>query len=139
MRSKSAALALVSAAASVNAARSCGSAQFQHRIIDVRYDSADSNGERFATIAASLGSSTTPLYECVAQWPEAWAGFYQGSSAIVWSDCIWTGAGAGADETVSFAVDWKNRTMYMAHTFSCSNNPGWVFPFLPPPSSFPCS
>jgi hypothetical protein len=92
----------------------------------LRYDSPDpSKKNGLATIAASLQSSTgTPLYECVAQWPESWAGWYKGGSEPVWGDCIFTGAGIGADDTVTFAVDWKNKTMYLSHTFACSDRPG---------------
>ncbi len=113
-----------------HAARSCDSSTagtFQYRLGDVRYDSPDpdkANG--LSTIAASLQSSSqTPLYECVAQWPEAWAGRYEGGSNLIWGDCIFTGAGTGQDETVSFAVDWKVKTMYLAHTFACSNKQGY--------------
>jgi hypothetical protein len=111
------------------AARPCGGSsggQFQYRLGDVRYDGPDpSKNNDLATIAASLQSSSqTPLYECVGQWPEAWAGWYEGGSNLVWGDCIFTGAGTGQDETVSFAVDWENKTMYLAHTFTCSDQQG---------------
>ncbi|KAK5655223.1 hypothetical protein OQA88_6122 [Cercophora sp. LCS_1] len=111
-----------------SAARVCGNGTsvFQHRIIEVRYDGADPAREtKVATIAASLSNSGTPLYECVAQWPEDWAGWYQGGNEIIWSDCIWTGAGFGQDDTVSFAVDWKNKTIYLSHTFACSDKRGF--------------
>lgn len=111
-----------------HAARSCDGATgtFQYRLGDVRYDGPDPNkANGLATIAASLQSSSqTPLYECVGQWPEAWAGWYQSGSNLVWSDCIFTGAGVGPDETVSFAVDWKSKTLYLAHTFACSGKQG---------------
>ena len=114
-----------------HAARSCDSStagSFQYRLGDVRYDSPDSNADNgLSTIAASLQSSSqTPLYECVGQWPEEWAGRYEGGSSLIWGDCIWTGAGSGQDDTVSFAVDWKSKTMYLAHTFACSNKQGYL-------------
>ncbi|KAK0710276.1 hypothetical protein B0T26DRAFT_787726 [Lasiosphaeria miniovina] len=110
-------------------ARVCGataaSETFQYRFIEVRYDGPDPNkSSHLSTIAASLGTSSTPLYECVAQWPETWAGWFEGGPNIVWSDCIWTGAGSGADKTVSFAVDWKKKTVYLSHTFACSDKRG---------------
>jgi hypothetical protein len=111
------------------AARSCDNATgtFQTRLGDVRYDGPDpSKANGLATIAASLQGSGQPLYECVGQWPEAWAGWYQGGSNLIWSDCIFTGAGNRPDDTVSFAVDWKSKTMYLAHTFACSGNQGLV-------------
>jgi hypothetical protein len=114
------------------AARPCAGSSggsFQYPLGDVRYDSPDpSKADGLSTIAASLGR--TPLHECVAQWPESWVGWYEGGSNLVWADCIFTGAGFTQDETVSFAVDWKNKTMYLAHTFACSDNQGWVVPFL---------
>ncbi|KAK3689767.1 hypothetical protein B0T22DRAFT_499394 [Podospora appendiculata] len=111
------------------AARVCGTGTgtFQYRLLDLRYDSPDpSKNNGLSTVAASLGSSTTPLYECVVQWPEAWAGWYKGGNGtdIIWSDCIWTGAGAGSDTTVSFAVDWRKKIAYVAHTFACSDKQG---------------
>jgi hypothetical protein len=107
-----------------DAARACANGTYQFRLGDVRYDSADQSTQ-FATIAASLSyTGGTPLYECNAQWPESWAGWYEGGSNVIWGDCIWTGAGAGYDTAVSFAVDWKGRTMYLSHTFACSDKLG---------------
>ncbi|KAK4236572.1 hypothetical protein C8A03DRAFT_35511 [Achaetomium macrosporum] len=108
------------------AARPCAGSSggsFKYRLGDVRYDSPDpSKADGRSTIAASLGQ--TPLHECVAQWPESWAGWYEGGSNLIWADCIFTGAGLTQDETVSFAVDWKSKTMYLAHTFACSDRQG---------------
>lgn len=109
------------------AARNCATTTttFQYRILEARYDGPDpTKANNLSTIAVSLGTSTTPLYECVAQWPEDWAGWYEGGSNIIWSDCIWTGAGSGADKTVSLAVDWKTKNLYLTHTFDCSNQAG---------------
>jgi hypothetical protein len=125
----SAALVLVSNGA--NAARVCkGDASgslpnYQLRIGDLRYD-GDNPGSKvpFGTVAANLMYTTTPLYECVAQWPVSWAGYYEGGSSIIWSDCIYTGAGPGQDNTVSFAMDWKKKTFYLTHSFACSDEPG---------------
>ena len=71
----------------VNAARPCGGTtggSFQYRLGDVRYDGPDpAKNNDLATIAASLqGNTGTPLYECVGQWPETWAGWYQGAENI---------------------------------------------------------
>jgi hypothetical protein len=114
------------------ASRACGSLNttssrhYQYNLLDLRWDSGDpSKQDQLATIAASLSDGATPLYECNAEWPESWAGWYMGgSSSIIWSDCIWTGAGAGKDETVSFAVDWRSKIMYLSHTFACSDRAG---------------
>ncbi|OIW34164.1 hypothetical protein CONLIGDRAFT_659839 [Coniochaeta ligniaria NRRL 30616] len=114
-----------------SAARVCGSLNstsprnYQYNLLELRWDSADpSKQDQFATISASLSDSTYPLYECNVEWPESWAGWYMGGTNIIWSDCIWTGAGAGKDKTVSFAVDWKSKTMYLSHTFACSDRSG---------------
>lgn len=110
--------------AGADAARPCnGTGSYQYPMGDVRYDSPDPNkGNGLSTIAASLGP--VPLYECVSQWPESWAGRYEGGSELIWADCIWTGAGFGQDESVSFAVDWETKTMYLSHVFDCSNQEG---------------
>lgn len=109
-----------------HAARLCEGGSFQYPLGDVRYDGPDpAKGNGLSTIAASLrGNTGTPLYECVGQWPEAWAGSYEGGSSPVWADCIYTGAGLGPDNTVSFAVDWETKTMYLAHSFDCSDQEG---------------
>lgn len=113
------------------AARACGSLNstsprsYQYKMLELRWDSADPSAQdQFATISASLGDGNTPLYECNAEWPESWAGWFMGGSNIIWSDCIWTGAGSGKDKTVSFAVDWRSKTMYLSHTFACSDRSG---------------
>ncbi|KAK4186207.1 hypothetical protein QBC35DRAFT_516406 [Podospora australis] len=110
-----------------NAARACNTDSYTYRILEARYDGPDQSkpGSNVSTIALSLGTSTTPLYECVAQWPEAWEGWYQGGDKnIIWTDCIWTGAGSGADKTVSVAVDWRKKVVHLSHTFACSNKQG---------------
>ncbi|KAK4150821.1 hypothetical protein C8A00DRAFT_17694 [Chaetomidium leptoderma] len=132
MRNKAFSFALATAtfllSSGANAARQCAgsSGGFQHHLGDVRYDSPDPNKVNgLSTIAASLLSGgRTPLYECVGQWPEEWQGWYEGGSNLIWADCIYTGAGLGDDETVSFAVDWKSKTMYLSHTFACSDQKG---------------
>ncbi|KAL2143414.1 hypothetical protein VTI28DRAFT_10468 [Corynascus sepedonium] len=113
----------------VDAARPCSSpdgARFEYPLGDVRYDGPDpSKEDGLATFAASLQSSFgTPLYECVLQWPEAWAGWYEGGSRLIWGECIFTGAGSGLDNTVSSAFNWNSTTMYLAHTFTCSDAEG---------------
>lgn len=113
--------------AAVNAARACNAASFTHRILEARYDGPDQSkpASNLSTIALSLGSATTPLYECVAQWPESWEGWYQGGDKNpIWTDCIWTGAGTGPDKTVSVAVDWRKKVVYLTHTFACSDKQG---------------
>jgi hypothetical protein len=108
----------------VDAARACANGTYQFRVGDVRYDSADKS-THFATIAAALSyTGGNPIYECNAQWPESWAGWHEGGTNVIWGDCIWTGAGAGNEIAVAFAVDWKSKTLYLSHTFACSDKPG---------------
>ena len=114
------------------AARVCGSGStsstYQWRVSDARYDGAlpdDDNGA--ATVAVSIVPTNRAygtFFECVASWPEAWKGWHDGGDNIIWSDCIWAGNGFTDDTTVSFAMDWPNRTMYVSHTFGCSDAQG---------------
>ncbi|KAK0672424.1 hypothetical protein QBC41DRAFT_381237 [Cercophora samala] len=118
---------VLSAAAGVQAARQCSTTTgYTHRVLDARYDGPDVDkpGSDLATISVSLSSSTTPLYECVAQWPESWKGFHNVTEKLIWSDCIWTGAGTGADKSMAFAVDWNKKVVYLAHVFACSDRQG---------------
>ncbi|KAG8156359.1 hypothetical protein KVR01_013811 [Diaporthe batatas] len=120
------ALALSSTAA---AARICGnSTTYPWRVSDARYDSAGSGqSDGSAIVAVSIvptNRSYGTFFECVASWPEAWQGFENGADNIVWSDCIWAGNGFSDDTTVSFAMDWPNHTMYVSHTFGCSDSQG---------------
>ncbi|KAJ2992200.1 hypothetical protein NUW58_g2244 [Xylaria curta] len=71
-----------------------------------------------------IPNNTNTFFECVAEWPEFWAGWSPRDGNIIWSDCIWSGAGPTLDAAVAFALDWKTRTMYLSHTFSCSDKKG---------------
>ncbi|KAI0418794.1 heterokaryon incompatibility protein-domain-containing protein [Xylaria grammica] len=111
-----------------SADRACSSGvspSYLWRVSDARFDGSDpsiSNGK--ATVAVSIIPNTTnTFFECVAQWPESWAGWLPAEN-IIWSDCIWSGAGPTLDTAVAFALDWKTRTMYLSHTFSCSDKKG---------------
>lgn len=114
------------------AARVCGSntttSTYQWRVSDARYDSADpSDSGGPGTVAVSIvpnNGSYGVFFECVAAWPDAWKGWHDGGDNIIWSDCIWAGNGFTDDTTVSFAMDWASRTMYVSHTFACSDSPG---------------
>jgi len=109
------------------AARPCANTTYGWRISDVRFDTADptKSGAWTGTVAVSINPNPGgAIFECVAEMPEAWGGYYKGGSEPVWSDCIWTGNAGGADKTVAFAMDWKNWTMYLSHTFACSDRTG---------------
>lgn len=73
-----------------------------------------------------LPNGTSTFFECVAEWPEPWAGWSPVDGNIIWSDCIYSGAGPTYDTAVAFALDWKTRTMYLSHTFTCSDQQGLV-------------
>ncbi|KAI1147924.1 hypothetical protein F4825DRAFT_124451 [Nemania diffusa] len=109
--------------------RVCGSttsSSYLWRVSDARFDGVDpsiSNGK--AVIAVSvIPNGTNTFFECVAEWPESWAGWSPADGNIIWGDCIWSGAGPTLDTAVAFAVDWKNHTMYLSHTFACSDKKG---------------
>ncbi|KAI0432747.1 hypothetical protein F5Y09DRAFT_353053 [Xylaria sp. FL1042] len=108
------------------ACSSSASSSYVWRVSDARFDGADpSISDAKAVVAVSIIPNTTnTFFECVAEWPESWAGWSPVDGNIIWSDCIWSGAGPTLDTTVSFALDWKNRTMYLSHTFSCSDKKG---------------
>ncbi|KAI2631580.1 hypothetical protein GGS26DRAFT_100816 [Hypomontagnella submonticulosa] len=115
-----------------DAARACTSSSttpstYQWHLGAARYDGAEpgeSNGP--ATVALSIVPGTSTMgtfFECVAEWPESWEGFYEDGN-IIWSDCIWAGNGQTYDTAVAFAMDWKNRTLYISHTYDCSDQQG---------------
>lgn len=109
------------------AARACAAESFQWTVLDARFDGADPSKDNasYATFAASVVPGTRgTFFECVVSWPEAWNGWYQGGNNIIWSDCIWSGAGPTSDKTISFALDWKEKKMYFSHTFACSDKRG---------------
>ncbi|TGJ84869.1 hypothetical protein E0Z10_g3935 [Xylaria hypoxylon] len=113
----------------VSADRTCSSnvsSSYLWRVSDARFDGADpSTSDGKAVVAVSVVPNTTStFFECVAEWPESWAGWSPVDGNIIWSDCIWSGAGPTLDTAVAFALDWKKRTMYLSHTFSCSDKKG---------------
>ncbi|KAI8946150.1 hypothetical protein F4801DRAFT_79975 [Xylaria longipes] len=112
-----------------SADRACSSnpsPSYLWRVSDARFDGADPNvSDGKAVVAVSIIPNTTnTFFECVAEWPESWAGWSPVDGNIIWSDCMWSGAGPTLDTAVAFSLDWKNRTMYLSHTFSCSDKMG---------------
>lgn len=112
------------------AARQCSNATastLSWRVGDGRYDVT---ADGLSVVALSISPGTTgTIFECVSQWPSAWAGWDKASGsnadgAPVWSDCIWTGNGGSSDRTVSFALDWTTKKLWLAHTFACSDKKG---------------
>lgn len=126
------AIAALALSPRVDAARVCGSSNatstYQWRVSDARYDSAGtSDSSSPATVAVSIVPTNRPygtFFECVASWPEAWKGWHDDGDNIIWSECIWAGNGFTDDTTVSFAMDWANKTLYVSHTFACSDAQG---------------
>ncbi|KAI0023383.1 hypothetical protein F4780DRAFT_776806 [Xylariomycetidae sp. FL0641] len=128
-------LLLTGTAAAAAAARACGpaggpAASYAWQILDARFDDGGDDGA--AVVGVSLvPDGTSTFFECVAAWPEAWAGRYpdpddnENENLPVWSDCIWTGAGPTYDTAVGFALDWAApRTLYLTHTFACADREG---------------
>ncbi|KAI0542553.1 hypothetical protein GGR58DRAFT_497098 [Xylaria digitata] len=112
-----------------SADRACSSnpsPSYLWRVGDARFDGAAPNtSDGKAVVAVSIIPNTTnTFFECVAEWPESWEGWSPVDGNIIWSDCIWSGAGPTLDTAVAFALDWKTRTMYLSHTFSCSDKKG---------------
>ncbi|KAI3391792.1 hypothetical protein diail_6782, partial [Diaporthe ilicicola] len=114
-----AAVAALSLSSGAGAARTCGNSStamstYPWRVTDARYDGADPNDSgSTATVAVSIvptNGSYGTFFECFSAWPDAWEGFYDGGDDIIWSDCIWAGNGFTIDTTVSFAMNWPNRT-----------------------------
>lgn len=126
------AVASVAISSKADAARVCGSknttSTYQWRLSDARYDGADpADSGNLATLAVSIVPTNRnygTFFECVASWPQAWNGWHDGGENIIWSDCIWAGNGFTDDTTVSFAMDWSKKTMYVSHTFACSDAQG---------------
>lgn len=111
----------------VSAARSCANSTSPWTLSDFRYQGPDpttrgSGPDAVVSAYLSPGRGNT-LYSCIAQWPESWNGRVNGSEngALIWADCYWTGPGDNAEDSVSFAVDWKTKTFYMANSFTCSD------------------
>ena len=112
----------------VRAARPCNTTTYDWRVLDVRYEGAD---PAKASGLAIIGVSIMPqprgsFFECVGQWPESWNGWYEGGKDIIWSECINTGAAGITDRSVAMGLDWKNKTMYLTHSFQCSDKQGCV-------------
>ncbi|KAI2465374.1 hypothetical protein F4781DRAFT_438848 [Annulohypoxylon bovei var. microspora] len=125
-------LATALAVTQADGERVCGSSNnasstYEWHVGAGRYDGpGPGQSDGTATVALSIvpgTSATGTFFECVAEWPGSWAGWYEGGN-IVWSDCIWAGNGQTYDTAVSFAMDWKNHTMYISHTFACSDIQG---------------
>ncbi len=127
----------------VSAARQCGSgsnsssATYSWAVTDWRYYGPDPTHPKdtYGTVGGYLTPGTTrTLYSCFSQWPEPWGGRFGGyNGSLIWNDCRWTGPGETAEETVSFAMDLVSQTVYMSHTFKCSDisRQGFVsLPFL---------
>jgi len=109
---------LLPGAAGSSAARNCGAAaSYRWSVRDFRYDGG-ATAEAESTVSVVLSPSTN-LHSCLGSWPEASGGRVDGR--LIWNDCIWTGPGETQEYTVSFAVDWKTKTGYVAHTYTCSD------------------
>lgn len=92
MRNAAATLAAaLSLAAGATAARVCGtnsSSTYQWTVGDGRYDGADPGvDDSTATVSFSImptaGSGYSTFFECMGEWPEAWAGWYEGGDKLV--------------------------------------------------------
>jgi hypothetical protein len=115
----------------ISTARPCGSgtgtgSTYQWSIGAWTFDGPDPTKANSSNVVVGtylIPSTTRTLYSCIAEWPEAWKGYFEGGSNLVWADCRWTGPGKKTDDTVAFAMDWKNRTLHMANIFACDDAP----------------
>ena len=124
------------------AARPCPSpaSPIQWTASEWTYDAPDPTGRGRAALDSVVGLYLVVGgvdFSCFGSWPEPREGFAdEEGRALVWFSCV-VNRGRMVDDTVSFAVDWRNnnRTLYAAHSFVCSDGDrkGLVFFF---PSSF---
>src|SRR3569833_488939 len=118
---------LAGAVAGVSSNRRSGSATTptngQWSVTDLRFDGADPRKkDNISTLSVALLPATPQTrFSCYGQWPESWEGYFQGNGPLIWVDCLWTGPGAKADLTVSFGMDLKAQTAYIAHTYNCDD------------------
>ncbi|KAK1753589.1 hypothetical protein QBC47DRAFT_403932 [Echria macrotheca] len=115
---------LFSATRVAHAARSCPETPtpIQWSLSEFTYDAADPTAHGKAATNAAVGLYlTTGSNEnsCYGQWPEAWDGRAKTGELIFFS-CI-NNRGRMDDSTVSFGVDWKNRTIHVAHSYICAD------------------
>jgi hypothetical protein len=111
-----------------SAARSCASSTYPWTLSDFRFQSPDPTTPGSGTdvvVSAYLtpGPRGNTLFSCLAQWPGSWNGRVNGSetSALIWADCQWTGPSDTMEDSVSFALDWKAKKLFMSHSFTCSD------------------
>lgn len=113
------------------AARSCANATapapVKWTVSEWTYDGPDKTARGRAAIDAAVGLYLTAGgndYSCFGSWPESWAGRTKGAGggSLIWFPCVLS-RGRALDETVSFAVDWEDRTLHAAHMFRCADGP----------------
>ncbi|KAK4183257.1 hypothetical protein QBC35DRAFT_544255 [Podospora australis] len=108
------------------AQRACGNATFPWTISEWTYDGPErGRSGRVGTdsVVGLLLSNGGTTYSCIGTWPEDWEGWDERGSALIWHLCL-NNFGRSVDETLSFAVDWKNRTLHVSHTFKCLEDTG---------------
>ncbi len=85
-----------------------------------------------------LTASGSSPYTCMGSWPDGWDGrlprtrtvAVNGSlgseeSLLLWHACSNSFGGSNVvDDAVAFAVDWAEKTMYVAHLYRCADGVG---------------
>lgn len=108
-----------------SAARPCLNSppMVQWTISEWTYDAPDPTGFGRAKTDAVVGLYLTTGqtdHSCFGQWPDGWDGWADGGETLVYFSCI-NNRGRMDDTTLSFAMDWKTRTMHVVHTYVCSD------------------
>ncbi|KAK0702240.1 hypothetical protein B0H67DRAFT_558546 [Lasiosphaeris hirsuta] len=126
------ALLLFSLCLAARAARSCESIAFQWTVSEFTYDAPDSTAVGRGAIDAFVGlylKTGGADYSCYGSWLDAWGGRVDRGKDLIWYHCI-NSKGRAVDETVSFAIDWKNRTLDAAHTYLCNGGSNTNLPWV---------
>ncbi len=89
------------------------------------YDAPDPTAPGRAATDAAVGLYLTTGrtdFSCFGSWPDGWDGWAERGETLIWYACD-VNRGRKDDETVSFAMDWKTRTIHTAHAYTCSDGP----------------
>ncbi|KAI0169630.1 hypothetical protein GGR52DRAFT_573690 [Hypoxylon sp. FL1284] len=141
MRSGMVSLALgvvLALAGGATASRVCGDPDaedkptYEWALREIRYQGAapgEVNGTANYTAEVSPVDGSA-VYSCSAEWPEWWLGWFENGSNslsdrvgnLIWTDCVSTGDEPELDDIVSLALDWDSRTVFITHTFNCTND-----------------
>ena len=121
--------------AAVVAQRDCSNATYPWAVTNADYvnevslSTAATNNGVFSFTLKQLDGQVLwyYLWSCAAFWTHDWPDLHdsEGGKALIWSGCTVTSTmmdvPAYDDMALSFAFDWPNRKIYLAHTHACKN------------------